>query len=160
MCFAMSCAYVYYQNFKRTYIFEIPLIFLFLTLFLLFFISAFDFISVLFCTEGITFALTTLIIYNSSIEDSSFAAMKYLILGSLAAGLFGFGTSLLFAVTGETDFFYIHKYLYLSANKQLNVLNELDIVSNFKGPVSLLAIAVIFIFFGFFFKLAVAPMHQ
>jgi NADH-quinone oxidoreductase subunit N len=102
---ALSSALVYYSGYQKDYIFELPVIFFFLSFFLLFLCSCFNFISIFVCTEGITFCLAALIIHNYGYDDASYAGMKYLILGSLASGMFIFGAVLLFGLSGTTNFF-------------------------------------------------------
>lgn len=146
-----GCCYLYYQNFNKTYIFEIPLIFSFLSFFLMFLVSSFDFMSIFFCTEGITFSLVTLLVYNYNYEDSTFSAVKYLVLASISAGLFGFGSAMIFGLCGSTNFYFVRSFILKFSNSQ--ILNN----SNNK---LLLSVSLVFLLFGFFFKLSIAPMHQ
>jgi len=153
------CCFSVYQYYNK-YIFEAPLIFSFLGFFLMFLISSFDFISVFFCTEGITFSLVALIAYNYNSEDSTFSSMKYLVLGSLSSGLFCFGCILLYGLTNRTNFYslkiYLEKILILRAEGFENNYLFINGVSLKLG----LSLAVLFIIFGFFFKLSISPMHQ
>jgi NADH:ubiquinone oxidoreductase subunit 2 (subunit N) len=162
-----SCLFFYYKNYGKTYIFELPLIFLFLLFFLFFLISSFDFLAIFFCTEGVTFCLASVIVYSYSYEDSSYAALKYLILGSVAAGFFAFGSALLFSMAGTTNFYKIQKYVYFNLLKLLSIKKEgafnliiENSICGFKISLLSFSIAVLLIIFGLFFKLSLAPMHQ
>lgn len=148
---ATSCCYYFYQNYNRTYIFEIPIIFCFLIFFLMFLISSFDFLSIFFCTEGVTFSLVTLLVYSYNYEDSTFSAVKYLTLASLSTGLFGFGVVSLFGLTGSTNFYLVRKFLLKTI-----YFGE----TTFYYNKFVIGGILVFIFLGFFFKLSLAPMHQ
>ena len=161
LAFAIGCSYVYYSKLHNISTYETPILFLFLTLFLLFLVSSFDFFILFFCTEGITFCLVLLMIYNYNFQDSTYIAMKYLILGSLAAGLFGFGIAILYSMSNETDFYLIQKFLQLNISKMAPTLLALKFNSDiYSFSTITLSFAIIFICFGFFFKLSIAPMHQ
>jgi NADH-quinone oxidoreductase subunit N len=78
--------------------------------------------------------------YNS--QNSLESGMKYFCLGALSSGFLLFGISLVFVITKTVDFAEL-RFLF-------SVINELPL---------LLSFALIFIFFGFWFKLSIFPCH-
>jgi len=103
--------------------------------------------------------------------------MKYLILGSLASGMFIFGSALIFGIAGTTNFFWLKNFftakfaacstgsnfLKLSAHSAPSgvvVLGDLPLIGDIKAFSLGLGTALVFLILGLFFKLSVAPMHQ
>jgi NADH-quinone oxidoreductase subunit N len=78
---------------------------------------------------------------------SNEAAMKYFLLGSFASVLLLYGISLVYGVTGATDFATIAAYLKVGAT------------TGVPGQSSLLGIAIALIVCGLAFKIAAVPFH-
>src|SRR5437870_11325449 len=76
-------------------------------------------------------------------KRSNEAALKYLLLGAFSSGIFAYGLSLLYGLTGTTDVEIIGQRLGLRTGM---------------GPV--LVMAIVTTFAGLFFKIAAVPFHQ
>ncbi len=77
---------------------------------------------------------------------SNEAALKYLLLGAFSSGIFAYGLSLLYGLTGSTN-------LELIAQKL-----TVHMAANPKDPVAILALLTVFT--GLLFKIAAVPFHQ
>ena len=87
------------------------------------------------------YAMTAIQRHNA---DSTEAAMKYFVMGSIASGMLLYGMSLLYGATGSLD---------LSAI-------ESAVVTQFKLESGLLVFSMVFVLAGIAFKLAAAPFHM
>jgi len=124
---------------------DFPLIIGFSILFLFFLLSIYDFFGFYLALEGLSLTLYVLAgILNYSVISSE-SAIKYFSLGAISTGLILFGMSLLFGIVGSLDFLEL----------QLLVSNSFQ---NYRVSYEL-KIAIFFILFGFFFKIAVFPCH-
>ena len=133
-----------YKLILKTKIILLPELFIILgfsVLFLLFLTSTNDFFGFYLTLEGLSFTLYILagMLHSSLISIES--AIKYFALGGVSSGIFLFGISWLFGVTGSLNFLEI----------QLFFSNYVDFFE--------LKIILCFILFGFFFKLSVFPCH-
>ena len=100
-------------------------------------ISASNFISLVIAMELMTMPTYLMVLF--SFDDKSFeAGVKYFFNGALAVGLMLFGISLLYGITGSFEFSALVKNL-------------------FSDP--LVALAAVFIFAGFGFKITAFPFH-
>jgi NADH-quinone oxidoreductase subunit N len=105
-------------------------------------VSSFDGFGAYISLEGLTFSLFTLAGLDSKSRNSSEAGVKYFCLGALSSGFLLFGVSLVFIITKTLDF--------LELRLVVNSINELPV---------LLSFALLFIFFGLWFKLSIFPCH-
>jgi NADH-quinone oxidoreductase subunit N len=76
---------------------------------------------------------------------SNEAALKYLLLGAFSSGIFAYGLSLMYGITGTTDLGAIGSRLSFAAGRA-------------SGPV--LVLMVVTTLAGLFFKIAAVPFHQ
>jgi NADH-quinone oxidoreductase subunit N len=79
-------------------------------------------------------------------KRSNEAALKYLLLGAFSSGIFAYGLSLIYGLTGSTNLFLI--------TQQLSRIMAQD------GANAVLVLAVVATFAGLFFKIAAVPFHQ
>lgn len=93
-------------------------------------------------------ALSTYVLVGFLRRDrrSNEAALKYLLLGAFSSGIFAYGLSLLYGLTGSTNLAVIHQEL------MRHVLN-----SDYK-PVAIIALVTTIT--GLLFKIAAIPFHQ
>src|SRR5260221_9583516 len=77
---------------------------------------------------------------------SNEAALKYMLLGAFSSGIFAYGLSLLYGISGDTNL--------ISISQQL----EARITGNHVDPVVILALITTMA--GLFFKIAAVPFHQ
>lgn len=173
-----------YLKLEKIKTFEYIFIFDLIIFSLLLLISANDFISFFLCLELQSLGLYLLSAYKTNSTFSTEAGIKYFILGAIASGLILFGISLIYGITGSTNFFEILKFnvnnsildliyvptpfIYLDFN--LDIPHIIDLVSNLLNyyiyPIfylsiySIFFIALLFILVGLFFKLGVVPFHM
>nr|UEX92846.1 NADH dehydrogenase subunit 2 [Marasmius tenuissimus] len=123
-------------------------------------ISCSDLISMYLSIELQSFSLYVLSTLYRDSESSTSAGLKYFLIGGLASCLILFGSGLLYAYTGLTNFESIYSLIsiyYIEVNTNLIDMiypffsNELS-VSIFLG--------LIFIFIGFLIKISAAPFHN
>ena len=107
-------------------------------------VSAFDLISVFLGIELMSIAIYVLVAFRRRDFLSNEAALKYFLIGAFAIGFFLYGVSLIYGVTGSTNFGNI-----AAAVSQRGLA---------KNPVFLLAIALILAGFGF--KVSSVPFHM
>ncbi|EYC52035.1 NADH:ubiquinone oxidoreductase subunit N [Hylemonella gracilis str. Niagara R] len=93
--------------------------------------------------ELLTLSSYALVALRRDHAQSTEAAMKYFVLGSLASGLLLYGLSMMYGATGT-----------LNVNEVLNVTN-----SGLMNP-QVLTFGIVFVVAGLAFKLGVAPFHM
>src|SRR5271155_3066614 len=79
---------------------------------------------------------------------SNEAALKYLLLGAFSSGIFAYGLSLLYGMTGSTDLGRIRQALTMQVAQNANHVSPVAVIA-------LLTTAT-----GLFFKIAAIPFHQ
>jgi len=113
----------------------------------MFLVSANDLITLFIALETLGLSSIMLIGYSKYDSRSNEAALKYLLNSASASAIFLFGLSLIYGITGATQFQEIkYKLLQLSANESISS--------------SLLIIVLILILGGLAFKLGSAPLHM
>ncbi len=80
--------------------------------------------------------------YTKEAADSSEAALKYILYGALSSGVMLYGISILYGLTGATDFIGINKALAIGTTNYIALL-----------------VATIFIIVGFGYKISAVPFH-
>lgn len=124
--------------------FEYPLLILLSTLGMSFLLSSYDLLALYLSLELQSLSLYILASFQRGSAYSTEAGLKYFILGAFSSGLLLFGISLIYGVTGTTN--------YEDLNRLL--LGSID----FQGMTGLTA-GLIFVTSGILFKLAAAPFH-
>jgi NADH-quinone oxidoreductase subunit N len=131
-----------YSYEKKINLVELPVVVCFALFFMLLLVSSFNVFGAYVSLEGITFSLYILGGMNYNSQNSLEAGMKYFCLGAMSSGVLLFGIALIFIMTKTLGFLEL-RFLF-------NELNDLPL---------LLSFALIFIFFGFWFKLSIFPCH-
>ena len=131
-----------YSSSKKINLIEFPLVVCFALCFMLLLVSSFNLFGAYVSLEGLTFSLYILAGMNYNSQNSLEAGLKYFCLGSLSSGFLLFGVALVFIMTKTLDFAEL-RYLFSSLEKL---------------PL-LLSFSLLFIFFGFWFKLSIFPCH-
>jgi NADH-quinone oxidoreductase subunit N len=148
LAFTGLCLWLNQKNLDRLKInnFEYILLVLSASLGLLFLVSSNDLISLYLALEMQSLCLYVLAAAKKDSTFSTEAGLKYFILGSLSSALLLFGISMLYGLTGTTNF----------SNFSLLFSGDLDEIS------CLLSIkhALMMIIVAFFFKVAAAPFHM
>lgn len=156
-CFLMIRRYLMIQKIN---FFEYFILILFALLGIFFICSSNDLI-----TAYLSIELQSLSFYmmSSFKKDSAFsvdAGLKYFILGALSSGLFLFGSSILYGISGTTNFEDLKNLFFLiySDNIQYNTDFYVFVKHIFVNG-GLFHFSLSFIFVSLLFKLAIAPFH-
>lgn len=123
--------------------FELPTLFLFISLGAQFVCMANDIIFAFLALELMSLSLYITVGMRSKNPKSQEASVKYVVFGALASALILYGFSLVYVNTGSTNFVTIQETLRFES-AQTNLL---------------LCVAFLFIVFGLSFKLTLAPFH-
>ncbi|MGE3770756.1 MAG: NADH-quinone oxidoreductase subunit NuoN [Bdellovibrionales bacterium] len=120
--------------------FEYPILILLTTLGTLLMVSANDMLSLYVGLELQSLALYILAAFRRDDLKSSEAGLKYFVLGALSSGILLFGISLLYGITGTTNFDQLHNAATLGS------------------PVVL--VGIVFVLAGLAFKISAVPFHM
>jgi len=150
-----------YINVQKINYFEYSILILFALLGIFFICSSNDLI-----TAYLSIELQSLSFYvmASMKKDSSFSVdvgLKYFILGAFSSSLFLFGSSILYGVSGTTNFEDLKNLFFLIPSKyeNVNVVSNYTFVKHVFLDNGLIQFALVFIFVSLLFKLAMAPFH-
>jgi len=160
-CLLMIQQYVVDQKLNH---FEYILIFLFAILGIFLLCSSNDLITAYLAIELQSLAFYVLAAFKKNSTFSVDAGLKYFILGAFSSSLFLFGSSIIYGVTGTTNFEDFKDLFFWLFPGNSIVLSEFH---NYRDSfffstlfdVSLLNFALVFILASLFFKLALAPFH-
>ena len=133
--------------------FEYVLLILFSVLGLFVLCSSNDLLTAYLAIELQSLAFYVLASFKKNSTHSVDAGIKYFILGAFSSGLFLFGSSLLYGVSGTINFEEFKDLFIISDH--LSVLND----GNNVFAAYLVKFGLIFILISLFFKLAIAPFH-
>ncbi len=122
--------------------FEYPVLVLFATIGMMLMVSAHNLLSLYVALELQSLALYVLAAFRRDDLRASEAGMKYFVLGALASGILLFGMSLLYGMTGTTDFTALHLYF-----------------TNTRASGEAY-VALIFVMAALAFKVSAAPFHM
>ena len=131
-----------YLNQNKLNLFEYPILLLFSILGMLVMISSNDLIMLYISIELQSLALYVLVALKKSSLRASEAALKYFILGSIASAIILYGASMIYAITGETNY------------DLIKVLGK-DLGNNM-----IFSLGIVLILSGIVFKLSAAPFHM
>ena len=158
LCFIITQYYITRQ--KINY-FEYSVLILFALLGIFFICSSNDFI-----TAYLAIELQSLSFYMMSAmkKDSAFsvdAGLKYFILGAFSSSLFLFGSSIIYGISGTTNFEDLKILFYsMYINPEiLSLCSDRTFSKYIFLDGSLIQFALIFFFISLLFKLAIAPFH-
>ncbi len=116
---------------------------LFATVGMMFMASGMDLLAIFISFELAAISVYVLVAYFKGDRKSNEGALKYFLLGIFSSGIFLYGVSLLYGVTGETN---LQKIASALAAEQT--------------PGFLAILAMVFIVAGLFFKVAAVPFHM
>lgn len=131
-----------FQRAQQMTQFEYPVLVLCATLGMMLMVSAHDMLALYVGLELQSLTLYVLAAFQRDNERASEAGMKYFVLGALSSGLLLFGISLLYGLTGSTNFTAIHLYFSMG---------------HASGEAYT---ALIFILAALAFKVSAAPFHM
>lgn len=110
--------------------------------------SGFDIVLIFIGLELMAISTYVLVGFLRNDKRSNEASLKYLLLGAFSSGIFAYGLSLFYGITGSTNL----------ANIAEGVQNEMNAHGRHVTP--LLVIALLTTATGLFFKIAAVPFHQ
>ena len=157
-CFLMIQCYLIIQKINH---FEYSILLLFALLGIFFICSSNDLVTAYLSIELQSLSFYILAAFK---KDSSFsvdAGLKYFILGAFSSSLFLFGSSILYGVSGTTNFEDL-KNLFFLINSDYEAIYEVDsyvFIKHILVDGGLIQFALAFIFVSLLFKLAVVPFH-
>jgi proton-translocating NADH-quinone oxidoreductase chain N len=142
--FALSFSYLRQEKIKA---FEFVILLLLATLSLMLMVSSYDFISLYLAIEFQSLGLYVLAALKRENEYSTEAGLKYFVLGAFSSGFYLFGASLIYGLTGTTNF------------------EDLSILFTGLGPTDLftqgsIVVGLLFLSVAFLFKISAAPFHM
>lgn len=160
-CLLMIQQYIVDQKLNH---FEYILIFLFAILGIFLLCSSNDLITAYLAIELQSLAFYVLAAFKKNSTFSVDAGLKYFILGAFSSSLFLFGASIIYGITGTTNFEDFKDLFFCIFPGNFEVFPKLtghQVNVFFDAPfdVSLLNFALVFILVSLFFKLALAPFH-
>lgn len=113
-------------------------------------VSSNDLLALYLAMELQSLSFYTLATLKRNDESSTEAGLKYFILGALSSGIFLFGVSLIYGLTGLTNFDSLNLFIF-----------GIDLIQESNSyPITGLLIGILFIGIAFLFKLAAAPFHM
>ncbi|MGE3818198.1 MAG: NADH-quinone oxidoreductase subunit N [Isosphaeraceae bacterium] len=112
-------------------------------------IASEEFLTLFLTLETMTICLYLATAFDDTRRRSSEGALKYFVYGSVSSALFLFGLSMLYGLTGSTQFFAIRQALEPLSGRSAGL------AGNVAG-----ATAVLLILVGFGFKVAAVPFHM
>jgi len=125
---------------------EYPIIVVIGVLLLLVLVASNNLMTVFFSLAGFSLWLYIIIFFDVTDRASREAALKYFYLSAMSSGLLLVGTFLIYSVVGSANYFLIDTFFFTQ---------DLDYDTK-----STVCAAVVFILFGFFFKLSAFPGHM
>jgi NADH-quinone oxidoreductase subunit N len=131
-----------YLNQNKLNLFEYPILLLFSILGMLVMISSNDLIMLYISIELQSLALYVLVALKKSSLRASEAALKYFILGSIASAIILYGASMIYAITGETNY------------------DLIKVFGQGLGNNMIFSLGIVLILSGIVFKLSAAPFHM
>ncbi len=158
ICFLMIRTYLTVQKIN---FFEYSILILFAMLGIFFICSANDLITAYLAIELQSLAFYMMAAFK---KDSSFsvdAGLKYFILGAFSSSLFLFGSSILYGVSGTTNFEDLKDLfnILLWNFENISHTNSHTFVKDIFIDGSLVQFALAFIFVSLLFKLSIVPFH-
>ena len=142
--FGLSFSYLQQERIKA---FEFVILLLLAALSLMLMVSSYDFISLYLAIEFQSLGLYVLAALKRDNEYSTEAGLKYFVLGAFSSGFYLFGASLIYGLTGTTNF------------------EDLGVLFTGVGPTDLftqgsVVIGLLFLSVAFLFKISAAPFHM
>lgn len=142
--------------------FEYVIIVLFAILGLFLLCSANDLITAYLAIELQSLSFYVLAAFKKDSTYSVESGLKYFILGAFSSGLFLFGSSLIYGVSGSVNFEDLKDLILFETN--MNLFEGFSLYNSESTSLyfiynDLILIGLIFIFVSLFFKLALAPFH-
>lgn len=141
-----SLALIYSRHYIRDHgieALEYFLLALFSVLGMMIMVSGYSFLSLYLGLELSALPIYAMVALQKNITRTSEAAMKYFVMGALASGLFLYGVSLIYGVTGSINLSDIHAFVPASGHTRFMFM-----------------IGLVFVLCGLIFKFGAVPFHM
>jgi len=152
-CILVSFDYLQKEGFNM---FEYNILILFSIFGILCFISSYDLVSLYLALEVQSLSFYILATLKRDSGFSTEAGLKYFILGALSSGFLLFGISLVYGLTGTTNFESLTK-IVLNFDLYESAGHFSTLTFSFSDR---LVLGMLFIMFGILFKMSAAPFHM
>ena len=119
-------------------------------------ISSSDLLSMYISIELQSFGLYILATLYKDYESATASGLKYFLLGALSSCFILLGAGLIYTFTGLTNFESIYTLISVSVPLNSAIINHNFLIKIISG----VSLGFIFIFIGFLFKIAAAPLHS
>jgi NADH-quinone oxidoreductase subunit N len=151
----------YYLTAQKINYFEYSVLILFALLGIFFICSANDLITAYLAIELQSLSFYIMAAFKKDSAFSVDAGLKYFILGAFSSGLFLFGSSILYGVSGTTNFEDLKNLFFLMYSKydKLYEISNYHVIKQIFIDKGLIQFALSFVFISLLFKLAIAPFH-
>jgi NADH-quinone oxidoreductase subunit N len=151
----------YYLTAQKINYFEYSILILFALLGIFFICSANDLITAYLAIELQSLSFYIMAAFKKDSAFSVDAGLKYFILGAFSSGLFLFGSSILYGVSGTTNFEDLKNLFFLMYSKYDNLyeVSNYHVIKQIFMDKGLIQFALSFVFISLLFKLAIAPFH-
>jgi NADH-quinone oxidoreductase subunit N len=151
----------YYLTVQKINYFEYSVLILFALLGIFFICSSNDLITAYLAIELQSLSFYIMAAFKKDSAFSVDAGLKYFILGAFSSGLFLFGSSILYGVSGTTNFEDLKNLFFLIYSKYDNLyeITNYNLIKHIMIDKGLIQFALSFIFVSLLFKLAIAPFH-
>lgn len=151
----------YYLTAQKVNYFEYNILILFALLGIFFICSANDLITAYLAIELQSLSFYIMAAFKKDSAFSVDAGLKYFILGAFSSGLFLFGSSILYGVSGTTNFEDLKNLFFLMYSKYDNLyeISNYHVIKQIFIDKGLIQFALSFVFISLLFKLAIAPFH-
>ena len=151
----------YYLTAQKINYFEYSILILFALLGIFFICSANDLITAYLAIELQSLSFYIMAAFKKDSAFSVDAGLKYFILGAFSSGLFLFGSSILYGVSGTTNFEDLKNLFFLMYSKYDNLyeINNYHVIKQIFIDKGLIQFALSFVFISLLFKLAIALFH-
>ena len=121
-------------------------------------ISSADLLSMYLSIELQSFGLYILTTIYRDYESSTASGLKYFLLGALSSCFILLGSGLIYSFTGLTNFESL--YSLISSLTSPDIQNLTYLYWTITNIISAVNLGILFIFIGFLFKIAAAPLHS
>nr|BBH42910.1 NADH dehydrogenase subunit 2 [Marophrys sp. SRT127] len=158
---------------QKMYSYEYTILILFSTLSMLLITSSYDLISMYLAIELQSLSFYVLAAFRRDNEFSTEAGLKYFILGALSSGLLLFGESIIYGLTGITNFEELTKLFSCATSQNACSYTPVtsadgsalpwDSVSLFQqshDSTLIVQVGLIFLLVAFLFKISAVPFHM
>lgn len=159
---ALSSIFISFDYIKGQKInsFEYIILILFSTLSMLFIVSSHDLVGMYLAIEFQSLSFYVIAAFQRNNEFSAEAGLKYFILGALSSGLLLFGESILYGLTGITNFEELTKLFTFFSSSSFASGDSGVYLENQGLVVNAIAMGLLFMLVAFLFKISAVPFHM